>query len=492
MPGFDDTRHGNRHPTGDRSLSRRGVLQTAAVGAVGSLLAGRAVGRVATDTGGAVRSQETASRVRWEQTYDGEDRDHLFLDCCGTTDGGAVLAGVTSQSRRNGVPWAVKIDADGGERWNRTYSMVDDAAEILVGAVPAHDGGTVLVGGRVRAFDNDETQDRGNRDVVVRKIDADGRHQWTESHGGSEIDWAYSGVALRDSGYLFCGYTYSYTESNRHDLWARKVDNDGRTVWDGVIGTDPAFFANDAVATSDGGAVLAGGRWYERESERNHLVVKLDSNGDVGWGRTFVTSDLDSRSVAIVRTDDGYAVAGNDGDRAIVYGLNTEGREVWKLTLGRDISPGTLRNIGDGRLLVCGQRTRDASDVRWLSEVTAGPDAQSVTWEQTYGAGDVNGLTATGDTTVATGQTDTSGWAGAVAEQDGSTDDESDESTDTESGGSTDTEPREGTDTAADEDDADGSAEENTDAFGPGLGPLAALSGVGIEMYRRYARSTDE
>jgi len=450
-------------------------LRTAAVSVSGSLLAGRAVGRTAAETSGStVSAQETAPQLQWQATYRGDEDDHSFVDCRATDDGGVVLAGLTDQSSRSGVPWAVKLNAEGTEVWNRTYDTDSAAAEYLLGALPAHDGGTVLVGGRMQDFGSQDTDARGDSDVVVRKIDDGGAQQWEETHGGTDRDWAYGSATLQDSGYLFCGYTYSYTDAPKHDLWARKVDDDGTTAWEQTVGTDPAFYANAAAATGDGGAVLAGGRWYDTESERNQLVVKLDRGGAVEWRRTYGSSGLDSSAFAVVETDDGYAFAGRDGDRGFLYELDDEGRELSRTALGSGVSPGTLLPVDGGRFLVGGQRTVDDSDRRWLAMVGA---RKSFAWQQTYEVGNISTLAAADDTTFVAGRTDTDGWAGALPRSEAST------NTDTESGDSAETD--------AGEDDPS-SDDGNTNAFGPGFGPLAALSGIGIGAYRLYEGSNDE
>jgi len=487
MSGTADGGDGDGQAARENVVSRRGVLRTTAMGVGGALVAGRAVGGVDAETVGAASSQETLSRLRWERTYRGEDSDHAFWDGCETPAGSAVLAGVTSRSQQSVVPWAVKIDADGNEVWNRTYPTDGATAGYLSGAVPAHDGGTVFIESWLHGPGLSETEDS---DAVVRKIDADGEQQWQESHGGTDRDWAYGGVALEDSGYLLYGYTESYTDAEKHDIWARKVDNSGAKVWDRTVGSDPAFFANDAVETTDGGAVLAGGRWYESSSETNQLVVKLDSNGTEEWRRTYGSDRLDSSISALVRTREGYAFAGIDGADGVLYGLDTAGRELWRVTLESRAAPSSLYAVADGGFLVGGQRAVDDSARRWLVRVT---DQHDVDWQETYDEGEINTLTAVGDRTLATGSTASAGWAGAVDTSVESTDTggRSAESTPTDGDGNEST-TDDGGDVSTTDSPDESSTDENTGASGPGFGPLAALSGIGIGAYRLFVASNDE
>lgn len=397
--------------------------------------------------------------IDWQQTYSSGASEQFFWDGYGA-ENGTVLAGAAIESEQAGRPWVVKIDDDGSEIWNRAYPGEGIDAEVVSSAVPAHDGGTILVGSVFYDVD-DSGSSQPDFDAVVTKIDDDGRRQWRRTHGGSSTDRAYGGIALQDSGYLLYGFTYSYTNSSGHDLWARKVDNEGTAVWDKTVGTDPSFFANDGVATADGGAVLAGGRWYTDDRERNQLVVKLSGRGREEWSRTFGSNDLDSRLVTAARTADGYVVSGEDGDRGLLRGLGSDGTETWRTDLGTGIVASALHRTDDGRFLVGGRQSQGSGAALWLGEVDAD---RRLVWDETFEQGGVREIISNDGTTIAAGQLSGDGWAGALSESAGRSATETD-------------------DTEREQETTD------TNVFGPGFGPLTALAGIGLGAYRYYRQS---
>ena len=183
--------------------------------------------------------------VAWNRTYAGGGNGSTF-GAVAPTDDGFLLAGWTDTANGSEVGLAVRVNASGGEQWNRTYDA-DDGTQIW--AAETTDDGFLLAGetnpadeparGWARLVGTDgsvETRwtddEPGSRfidavsvedgfllvggangsdagyDMMAMRFDGDLERQWTATVGGSQWDLALSGIATED-GYLLVGATTS-------------------------------------------------------------------------------------------------------------------------------------------------------------------------------------------------------------------------------------------------------------------------------------------
>ncbi len=150
--------------------------------------------------------------------------------------------------------------------WDSTLGS--SSGDIPYSIVAANDGGYVIAGYSYSSgISGDKTDSgKGSFDYWIVKINRDGQKVWDKTFGGNEIDYPRSALATNDGGYVIAGYSYSgisgdKTEPNRgngSDYWIIKLDRDGEKVWDKTLGGSSHDNAQSIVATSDGGFVIAG------------------------------------------------------------------------------------------------------------------------------------------------------------------------------------------------------------------------------------------
>jgi hypothetical protein len=132
--------------------------------------------------------------VVWEKAYggDGWDRAYSVTRC---TDNGYLIAGGTrSRNSHSGDMYALRLDADGGVLWNRTYGGIfDDYARCVI---QGQDGDFVLTGYTYNLL--------SGGDVPVIKIDADGEIVRKVTYGGLGFQMA-DGIVECGDGYLITG-----------------------------------------------------------------------------------------------------------------------------------------------------------------------------------------------------------------------------------------------------------------------------------------------
>ena len=132
---------------------------------------------------------------------------------------------------------------------------------------------------------------------------------WDRTYGGSGNDMALSLIQTTDGGYAVAGATYSKGAGGA-DFWVIKLDSQGNMVWDKTYGGSDIDWAFSLIQTTDGGYAVAGYTSSKGAGDRDFWVIKLDNQGNKIWDRTYGGSGADGALSLIRTTDGGYAVAG--------------------------------------------------------------------------------------------------------------------------------------------------------------------------------------
>jgi hypothetical protein len=237
----------------------------------------------------------------WSRTYGGSYNDYGF-SVQQTTDGGYIVAGITSSFGAGGYDvYLIKTDSLGDTLWTRTYggSSNDDGSSVQ----QTTDGG-YIVGGRTLSFG------AGNFDVYLIKTDSIGDTLWTRTYGGSQHDDEWSVQQTTDGGYIVAGFTYSFG-AGQGDVYLVKTDSLGDTLWTRTYGgnQNDDMWSVSVRQTTDGGYIVVG---VTGSVNVDVYLIKTDSLGDTLWSRTYGGPYYyDDWGVAVQQTTDGgYIVAG--------------------------------------------------------------------------------------------------------------------------------------------------------------------------------------
>jgi hypothetical protein len=192
----------------------------------------------------------------------------------------------------------------------------------------------------------------GEDDILLLKIDLMGNKIWDKTFGGNGYEWAASLKELNDGSFIFVGTTASYgndvTDGNneRNDVWVVKINSSGGKLWDKVyFGNGIGFETRYSIdKVNNGGFIIAGGTNLSQSEIR---VLKIDENGNQIWFKNFSGSGYDDCSKIIQTSDGGFILIGgttsNDGDipesfkgeaDIWVIKLSSEGDIEWTKTYG--------------------------------------------------------------------------------------------------------------------------------------------------------------
>ena len=145
--------------------------------------------------------------------------------------------------------------------WIKSFggSGDDTAREVIV----TSDGGYAILG-FTNSTDGDLTGKSTNvNDYWLLRLDAEGELLWTKTYGGSEDDQGQSVIQTADGGFAITGYAMSSDgdASNNegfHDNWILRLDSEGNILWERSFGFSGHDHSYDVLQTADGGFFFVG------------------------------------------------------------------------------------------------------------------------------------------------------------------------------------------------------------------------------------------
>jgi len=316
--------------------------------------------------------------IQWQKCYGGTGNDNAN-SIAQTNDGGYIIAGYTNSTNGDIVSnhggndyWVVKVDPAGTIEWQKTYGgTFDDQANSVIQTT---DGG-YIVAGYSDSNNGDITNDHGDKDYWIVKLDAVGTIEWQHKYGGDDKESAYEIRQTTDGGYIVAGQTYSYDGNiravngdvtNFHgfiDGWLVKLSSTGALEWEKSLGASDEDKFMTVQQTTDGGYIAAGEHAYY-----GYWVVKCNSNGAIQW--EYADTDGDIVHSIEQTVDGGYILTGDTvtrignstGHNFGVTKLNALGGLEWKKSYGGDgffDVPRSIQLTPDGGYILTGVTNSD-------------------------------------------------------------------------------------------------------------------------------------
>lgn len=280
-----------------------------------------------------------APEVVWNRTFGGPMAD--YGTAVTVVDGDYVLAGITQRSADEIEAQLIRTDRDGNLIWNKTYG---GAGNHQVFTVIAVDGGYLLAGCA-------QSCGNGDLDVYLIKTDLEGDLLWNKTYGGKGDEVGRSVIRVSD-GYVIAGETNSLGQGGS-DAYVIRTDLDGDMLWNKTYGGAGSDYGAVIVAV-DGGYVLAGSTILSDSSDPDILLLRMDSEGDVLWSKTYDGAGyVEVKALAVA--DDGYVIAGPGID---LLKIDTSGNQLWRKRYGGSDFPdwvNTMIAVGDG-YVIAGER----------------------------------------------------------------------------------------------------------------------------------------
>jgi hypothetical protein len=378
-----------------------------------------------------------APTMQWHKGHGTDNGDHVHYGLQ-TSDGGYIMAGQTSEGRRNFSDMlVVKTDANGDLQWQK-----------IIGARGQADYGTFVTEVSDGFLIAGGLFDSGSQRRALLKIDSDGTIVWKKNYPG-EGNGSIRGIDITgDGGIVATGYVGSREKGYQFICddgqgFILKTDANGNLQWEKILFSAPHGMRIEEVA---GGYAIGANVWIN-ESGKHHQNVCLILTDNKG-GETFSGSyggDGDDQVFDFgITTDGGYIFGGHS--RSPSYGtvnwdflllkVGNDKKEQWHKTFGQprgydakyihDESYGIKQTPDGGYVIVGGSgdeyeysesgHPKGHSDL-WLAYVVKTDANGNLMWEGLYGslegnnAGEYVNLTSDGGYVIFT-DSDTAGVMG--------------------------------------------------------------------------------
>lgn len=246
---------------------------------------------------------DTAGIVLWNKIY-ATPLNESFKYVEQTFDNGYIFCGFRNDAFGYNDTYVMKTNSVGDSSWSVMVGGTDNDYSDAVHQLP---DSTYLVTGDTRSIG------MGNYDVELTHLDSTGQQLWDLPYGDQ---WANGcqGVFLNSSGnYLSFGETVIFNNSP-FDFYLEEIDTSGTSLWRQTFGGANADAIFSIIETSDKGYLFTGYSNSYSSGPLDLVVARTDSDGIMQWIRTYGGTGIDIGYEILHARDNGVIIAGTTND----------------------------------------------------------------------------------------------------------------------------------------------------------------------------------
>ena len=248
--------------------------------------------------------------------------------------------------------WVWKIDEKGELDWQKSFG--GSGQDMLRAVVLTNDGGFLLAGSSQseEGFDK-KGKARGNSDFWIIKLNAKGGEEWQKTIGGSGEDELSSVVKTKDGGFVLAGSSSSNLSWDKKsenfgglDYWVVKIDSKGEIVWQNTFGGIYNDELRSVIKTKDGGFLLGGSsnspdggnKTQKNIGQSDFWIIKIDEKGQEQWQKTIGGKGDDELAVVCETNDGNFIIGGNSNSESgnDKRSSNENGTDFWVLKMDKE------------------------------------------------------------------------------------------------------------------------------------------------------------
>jgi hypothetical protein len=281
-------------------------------------------------------------------------------------------SGSAGQKQNNGYDFhLVKLNQQGEEVWEKYFAGKNH--DYLSASLSTQDGGFLLAGTSYSSKGLDKKDDsKGGSDIWLIRINEFGDELWQKTIGSTSDEEARAVIQTTDLGFFVAGNVQNSSQGyGSKDVLLVKLDKNGKELSQIILGGKGLDEVEKMIPTKDGGVLLG---MYSRSSEfrdsgspvlssgntnsnplsrypkttnnfgeGDYWIIKLNKDGKVEWEKNYGgTGDDHLRTLAM--TTSGFIIGGESrsqrsGNKTVgieegtdlwLISLNERGEEIWQ------------------------------------------------------------------------------------------------------------------------------------------------------------------
>ena len=216
-----------------------------------------------------------------------ETADKGFIVAGATTSINGDLAGVSHNGASDA--WLFKVDSSGNLQWSKVYGGANQDGFKKIIRAP---GNTFVCTGYSKSSTVSANGNKGGADLWAVRLNAQGGVVWSRTYGGSNDEAGYGISITPSNGCLIAGYTLSNDQDvkisyGKADSWLVMLSLNGTLDWEKTIGSTEDDFGfwplnlSENIFLTAGVAGIVGGGY--QSSNRGSLTLLGNSNSIRGF-----------------------------------------------------------------------------------------------------------------------------------------------------------------------------------------------------------------
>ncbi len=255
----------------------------------------------------------------FNRTYDTQNIHNGFIHSIPLSNGMFFGTGTSWSSFGASIDYLsnILIDETGSQVWSKLDFARTDGG-IVAGFAALEDIDKILITGPTA----DITE--GGQDIFLYAINLHGDSLWYQNLDAGFNDVSRNILKEIDGGYLVLGYYYlGDFDSSR--IIIIKTDSLGNKIWQQEYGQSNSYnFAYDWKRTNDKGLIITGDRNDNNNQNRNFLLMKIDSNFNEEWSKSYDGGFFEVPGVhsSLANLPDGFIIVGQQEYFAVSSGTH--------------------------------------------------------------------------------------------------------------------------------------------------------------------------
>lgn len=198
----------------------------------------------------------------------------------------------------------------------------------------------------------------GNTDIYVVKTDSLCNKIWSKTYGRNNVEQGYSIKNTQDGGFIIAGFTNSIGAGG-YDAYLLKIDSNGQQLWEKTYGGYDWDFAYSIVELPDSGFAICGETYTNSLGNSDVYLFRTDKNGNLIWQKNIGGIQQDVANDLILDTDTNLVLVGktkswgNGLEDMYLIKANLSGDTIWTKTFGDTLNE-------------CGYRLIQTQDLGYL------------------------------------------------------------------------------------------------------------------------------